>query len=417
MEWNEIKQFATEQITARSLDEAYAKRLLVELKEIEKQGANSFWVRQINEKITYETNKNGLVLPYIMGLTPVDPLQAQHKFELQSDWPDIDIDCLPEARDPIKNYIANKYGEEYVCSVGTWQTYKFRSAIQDVVRGIGGDVRETIAMTTQLPDSVDDLKDQGIAPCVDCATKHADAVCPKCGSEQIDGITIGKLLKDYIVLSDYNALHPDHVDLALRMVGKIKALGTHAGGVIISSKPLFGNIPMARVGGRWNSMWTEGRNTQLSKFGFVKWDVLGLKTLQYIYDCCAMIKKTRGIVFDPMPWARYDRTIGRLGLYKMPDGTEKEIRMDDSDVFDMLNDLRTETVFQFETDVQRGILSNGVRDYYDLQVFNAMGHPGPMEMIPEYVKRRAGGYLKGADRDARDRCLPRAACQHLAKVR
>jgi len=63
-----------------------------------------------------------------LGMTDVDPLSSKHKFEQQTDWPDIDFDCLPEARDHIKKYATEKYGRDYVCSVGTWMTYKFKLA-------------------------------------------------------------------------------------------------------------------------------------------------------------------------------------------------------------------------------------------------------------------------------------------------
>lgn len=293
---------------------------------------------------------------------------------------------MPSAREAIKLYAAQRYGDAKTCSVGTWLTYKFRSALQDVVRAYGMETKEVIILTTNLPDDVDELKDGGFAPCVNCKTRHRDTVCPKCGSEEIDGTTIGKLIKEHDNLAVYNQAHPDVVDMAVRLVGKIKSMGTHAGGLIISNVDLFGNIPMAMSNGRWTSMWTEGRSTQLSKFGFVKWDVLGLKTLGYIYECCKMIGKTRGFKFDPIPWARQDRDKNILGTYADKDGNEHYIMMDDPEVFTMLNELRTETVFQFETDVQRGILSNGVRDYYDLLIFNAMGHPGPMQCIRSHSK-------------------------------
>lgn len=389
--WEEIKQLALDELHKRGLDgpgSEYIRRLKLEFKEVDKQGANQQLTAKFNDGFKYETNKSGLVFPWLLGMTPVDPLTSQHRMDLQTDMPDVDLDCLPDARDKIKEYASNKYGKEKVCSVGTWMTYKFRSALQDVVRAYGYDLKEVTILTTSLPDDVDELKDGGMAPCVGCKTKHRDTKCPKCGSEEVDGTTIGKLIEDHDNLAVYNKAHPDVVDMAVRLVGKIKAMGTHAGGLIISDIELLGNIPMALSNGKWTSMWTEGRSPQLSKFGFVKWDVLGLKTLQYIHECCHIILKTRGIKFDVLPWSRQDRFKNILGTYADKDGNTHHIRMDDPEVFEMMNELRTETVFQFETDVQRGILSNGVRDYYDLQVFNAMGHPGPMDMIPDYAKRR-----------------------------
>lgn len=388
LEWPQIRELIQVRAVERQLGPVYLDRLKLELKEIEKQSANGSFAAKYNENFKYETNKNGLVYPWLLDMTSVDPLLSGHNIEQSTDWPDIDFDCIPEARDKIKQFAADQYGEKKVCSVGTWLTYKFRSAIQDVVRAYGGDVKEAILLTTNLPDDVDDLKDGGYASCMGCKHKHKDVICPKCGSEEVDGTTIAKLIADYDNLAAYNKVYPTIVDMAVRLVGKIKSLGTHAGGLIIANCELFGKIPMALRDGKWTSMWTEGRSPQLSKFGYVKWDVLGLKTLGYIDTCRRMLKKTRGLEFDILPWERQNKENNILGLYKDKDGNDQQIRMDDPLVFGMLNDLRTETVFQFETDVQRGILSNGVRDYYDLMIYNAMGHPGPIQCIPDYVKRR-----------------------------
>ena len=306
---------------------------------------------------------------------------------------DIDIDCLPEARDKVKAFAAERYGREYVCSVGTWLTYKFKLALQDAARGLGIDPRDAMNITKNLPDTVDDLKDGGYAACSACGHKHKMAECPKCGGVDTESMTLGKLFDEHPELKAYSDANPLVVDYAVRLVGKIRSMGKHAGGVIITNRKLMGNVPMALSKGsggqkQWTSMWTEGRNTQLSKLGYVKWDMLGLKTLQYIHEACKLIDKTRGVKFNNIPWEGNDPEQNCVGWYTDESGKNCKVRMDDEKVFTMINELKLETVFQFETDVQRGVLSNGVRDYYDLQVFNAMGHPGPIAFIPEYVKRR-----------------------------
>ncbi|MDP6587718.1 MAG: hypothetical protein QF535_23945, partial [Anaerolineales bacterium] len=360
---------------------------------IEKQGANAYWVDKFNEQATYDTNDNGLVFPWLLDLTPVDPLEVEHEIILSTDLPDIDIDCLPEARDKIKAYAAQKYGEEYVCSVGTWLTFKFKSALQNAARGLGADVKEAMIVTKVLPDDVDGLRDGGYSKCIACKTRHKDERCPKCNSSDTDCVTIGQLLQEYGALKEYEESNPEVVDKAVKMVGKIRAMGKHAGGIIITNKRLMGNIPMGISKGsdgeaQWTSMWTEGRNTQLSKFGYVKWDLLGLKTLQYIHDACKLIHATRNYTFDAIPWRDNDPEDDCVGWYLDDNNKRHKVSMSDKAVFKMINDLRVETVFQFETDVQRGVLANGVRDYYDLQVFNALGHPGPIAFVPEYVERR-----------------------------
>jgi DNA polymerase III alpha subunit len=393
LDWANIKQLAIELAKRKAISDPYMDRLLFEIKEIEKQGAGAYWADKFNEHFKYDTNKNGLVLPWLLKMTPVDPMSSQHQITRSTDLPDIDVDCLPEARDKIKAYAAKKYGSEFTCSVGTWTTFKFKSALQDTVRALGQDLKEIMAITKALPDDVDDLKDGGYSTCVSCRARHNTIKCPSCGSPDTDGLTIGQVLEEYESIRDYYEDHKDVVEMAVRLLGKIRTMGKHAGGVIISNQKLLGNVPMGISKGldgvgQWTSMWTEGRNTQLSKLGYVKWDFLGLKTLQYISDTCRLVGQTRGYKFNPSPWKDNDPELNCVGWYLDSSGQKHMVPMDDPAVFKMINELRVETVFQFETDVQRGVLANGVRDYYDLQVFNAMGHPGPIAFIPEYVERR-----------------------------
>ncbi len=391
--WEQIKKAARLQLDAKSLEPEYSKRLEFEFKEIEKQKAEALWCNQFNNRKTYKTNDNGLVLPWILKLTPVDPLLVEHKIVQSTDWPDIDFDCLPEARDPIKAYAAEKYGHGQVCSVGLWQTYKLKSAIQDSARGLGEDWREAEQLTKNLPDDVDGLKDGGYSKCTSCGHRHKAVKCPKCGHPETDDVTLGKLLDEYDKFKEYATKYPEVVKMAVRLVGKLKTMGKHAGGLIIANTELLGKVPMALSKGsdgskQWTSMWTEGRNTQLSKFGYIKWDCLGLKTLQYIHDACKLIESTRGYKFNTAPWEGNDPHDNCMGYYWNEKGEKLKVTMDDPDVYKMMNDIRVETVFQFETDVQRGVLNHGVRNFDDLQVFNAMGHPGPIAFIPEYVNRR-----------------------------
>lgn len=386
--WDEIKKIALQEAVDRDLGKEYKKRLLTEIEEIDKQDAGQYIARNYNDGHTYDTNNNGLVIPWLLGMTEVDPLNGEHEFIRQTDWPDIDVDCISEARDHIKKYAADKYGEDQVCSVGIWQTYKFKSAIKDVVRGTGGDISAAFKLTESLPAHVDDLGDGGYAPCVSCEVSHRAETCPECGSPETEGMTLGQLLAEEDALRAYYNEHPETVEKAIGLIGKIKSLGKHAGGIVISKDRLWGNVPMEVSSGHWTSLWTEGRSPQLSKLGYIKWDLLGLRTLQYIHGCCKMVEETRGCKFNPTPWDGLNPEENCAGYYWDNDGEKHKITLDDPDVFEMINDLRVETIFQFETDVQREVLSNGVRDFSDLQIFNAMGHPGPIACIPDYVKRR-----------------------------
>ena len=358
MNWQEIQNKAINELESRSLRSEYKSQLEFELYEIDKQGANQYWEDIVNSGKKFK-NKNHLVLPWLLGITDdKDPIKNRSKpllttsrvrdvveyknkhgilplgFIKDPDMPDIDIDCLPDARDPLKEYAIKKYqvdadSDEYgesVCSVGTWQTYKFKNSIIDVCFALGINKDIAYGLTDQLPDEVDDLRERGIGKCkgkiikdgnkVDCGNKHNLDQCPVCGSPDTDNPTIGKLLKEVdplrefydrnfnkMRLSEYGEYESvsgrEIIEYAIKLVGRIRNMGMHAGALIIADRPLYGNVPMAKNKDRgyWCSMWSEGQNAQLSKLGYIKWDFLGLKTLQHTYECCRLIEKNRGIKF------------------------------------------------------------------------------------------------------------------------
>lgn len=456
-EFAELRQLARSEIAVRGLSVEHSERLEFELREIEKQSTESYWLGLYNDNKKFKGNKNQLILPWLLnmlvGAADKDPIASSSQPLLNSsrvadvnaykqqyalpkymikdqDMPDIDLDCLPKARDPIKQYATERYGvglkDELgygpVCSVGTWQTYKFKSALTDVCAAMGKIDKSVITkITATLPEDVDDLAEGGYSTCKgrikdtltgiesDCNTKHQALKCPVCGSEATASPTLASILKEYPDLGNFFRASRDNANMvvkAAKLIGRIRNMGMHAGALIIADRNLYGNIPMARSRRNdrdyWISMWSEGRNTQLSKFGYVKWDILGLKTLNYIYNCCKLIQTNRGIKFgnrdvidgqlDLSGWDEISPADRRAGYFYDPDGGKHEISLDDPYALKLAHEQKTDGVFQFDTQLAMSILKNGVRRFEDLLLFNAMGHPGPMQSIPEAV----------ANRDSRD---------------
>ena len=434
--WEEIKEIAVVALRKKECSQQYIDRLEFEIKEIEKQGAITYWMNLYNDGKKFSSNPNYLLFPWLLEMVSGDPIATRTVPMLNSvrastvaefnrkngfippdlikdpDQPDIDIDCLPEARDPIKDYATKKYGAHLsndgygaVCSVGTWQTYKFRSALIDVCAATGWlDKQEILSLTTSLPDDVDELKDGGKSSCkgritksdtgeeTECGFMHNTTKCPQCGSTDTDGVTLGKLLQEHDDLHKFAKTHPKIVDYGVKLVGRVRNMGMHAGALIIADRSLYGNIPLARSNkkGYWISMWTEGRNTQLSKFGYIKWDILGLKTLKYIFECCKLIEENRGISFgkNMSGWDDINPALNRAGHFFDGNGDKQYIELNDEHVLILANAQKTDGIFQFDTDLAKSILQNGVRNFEDLMLFNAMGHPGPMASIPEAVANR-----------------------------
>lgn len=432
--WPKLKKLLHASLSQKSLGQIYEERLSFEISEVEKQGAESYWLDLFKAQKTFTSNPNHLLMPFLLGMISIDPIasrsepilcstkasevkayiekngKAPSDITRDSDMPDIDLDCLPSARDPIKEYATQKYGNNSadgigsVCSVGTWQTYKFKSALIDVAVALKGMNRfEMENYTKEFPQDADELREGGFSTCkskvrnangdeAECGFKHDQAKCPSCGGEDTEHPTLGKLLSELPKLAELYTNEPDIVKYASNLVGRVRNMGMHAGALIITDRPLFGNIPLSKSGskGYWTSLWTEGRSTQLSKFGYTKWDILGLKTLEYIYNCCRMIETNRGISFGENLCGldEIDPENNQAGVYWDKEGKKCIIDLNDPSALALANKQLTDGIFQFDTDLAKSILANGVKNFYDLMLLNALGHPGPMQSIPDVVANR-----------------------------
>lgn len=85
MDWDELRQLAKDRLIERQLPEEYRRRLDKELYEIDKQGANEQWLENYQNKIIWGTNPNGLVFPWLLGMTPVDPIIGINKLMIESE--------------------------------------------------------------------------------------------------------------------------------------------------------------------------------------------------------------------------------------------------------------------------------------------------------------------------------------------
>jgi DNA polymerase-3 subunit alpha len=370
--WKDIKKIAKETLVKKYKLKEYIERLRFEFKQIELQGAGDYWVDIYEKNQRTETNKNGLVLPLLLGLTNIDPIKEgiEHNIQYHPDYPDIDIDFLPIARDYIKQYAADTYGSDKVCSVGLWQSYKPRLAILDSLRTLDispeakarfGDAQQ---LTKTLPDEFDDM-----------------------GYEEA--------CEAYPEFKKFAEANKEIVSMAYRLVKLLKARGRHAGGLIISSVPVREHIPLFKSGGQWTSAWTEGRSTQLSKFGFVKFDILGLTNLLHIWNCKKLVEKNKGVRID---WQDMDVEDDRAGWEILADGTKHKITFSDDLAIKMAHERKVETIFQFETDLAKSILQKGgVKSFGDLVIYTSLGRPGPLPLVDMYVARRDGKTVDGVD--------------------
>ncbi len=154
-------------------------------------------------------------------------------------------------------------------------------------------------------------------------------------------------------------------EAATKLEGLTRGVGVHAAGVVISDRDLSEYIPLTRANdGSIVSQYAMGA---LGDVGMLKCDFLGLKTLTVIQDAVALIHKhTPAFNIDTIPF-------------------------DDEATFNIYNRGETVAVFQVESGGMTGWAKQfDVRSIEDINALIALYRPGPMDLIPDYVKRKKG---------------------------
>ena len=300
----------------------------------------------------------GSLVAYCLNLTDIDPIEYGLLFERfldesRPDPPDIDTDFDPGVRQSVKDHIVEKFGADYTCSIGTYQTYKTKAVIVDVARTLGLDVNEA-NMVTKKMDSLQSFEnDDG-------------------EEEKVDKMSFDELEKHYPELKDYFDRYPEVKIHASVLRNQVRNMGKHAGGVIISNLNLKGRIPVQLdASNDVISSWAESGNAaELSKVGLVKYDILGLNNLPVIADCIGLVKKHRGIEIKREDVPIDDRESIRMGAKR-----------------DLVG------IFQFENPATREIVDSvEMESLSDVSAITSLLRPGPkdMGMHEAYADRKKG---------------------------
>ena len=314
------------------------------------------------EGIAVHNSAGGSLISYCLGVTDVDPLKYNLLFarfldESRPTPPDIDLDFDPDIREELKQHIVAKFGEDHVCSIGTYQTYRTRAVILDVARALGKDVGEANEVTKKI--------------------NPLEAVEDESGEEhKIDGMGFDEICEHYPELKVYFDNHPDVRHHAEILRNQVKNMGTHAGGVIISDISLKGKIPIlhdkpSSTERKIISAWAEsGSVEELSSVGLVKFDILGLNNLPIVSQCLKLIKKNRGISIK-----------------------RSEIPIDDRNTIRLASKKDLVGIFQLDNPSTKSVVDDvNIESLMDIAVVTSLIRPGPrdMGMDKEYARRKRG---------------------------
>ena len=157
------------------------------------------------------------------------------------------------------------------------------------------------------------------------------------------------------------------VDLARRIEGLARNVGTHAAAVVIADRPLVEYVPLQRKGAD-SELVTQYAMGDIEALGLLKMDFLGLRNLDVIDEAVRLVRESRGIELD---------------IPNLP--------LDDEATYAMLRKGDATGVFQFESTGMRDALRQvKPTQFEDLIALVALYRPGPMANIPTYAARKNG---------------------------
>ncbi len=316
----------------------------------------------------------GSVVAYTLGITNIDPLKNGLIFERflnpgRVSMPDIDLDYPDDVRHWMVGYTMRRYGREKVAQIITFGTLGARAAIRDVGR----------AMDMPLPE-VDTIA-RMIPAIPGKPAKIADVL------ESTNEFHSKELAQRYKNSRDVRQL----LDTARNLEGVSRHASSHAAGVIVSDRPLHEYVPLNRPTGGEVGLGGVDRVTQwpmeiVESIGLLKVDFLGLSTLTVMRQAARLIEQRYGTIYtmDNIP---YDA--GQVG----PDPAKKSEAL-----FDMLGRGEVAGVFQVEGAGMRRLMMEMKPTRFDhIVAAVALYRPGPMDNIPEYIKRMHAAIYQDKD--------------------
>ena len=278
----------------------------------------------------------GSVVAYCLHITDVDPIKYSLFFERflnpeRVSMPDIDVDFCINRRGEVIDYVNRVYGSDHVAQIVTFGTMAARAAIRDVGRVLSVGYAETDAVAKQIPMALNMTIDEALQ--------------------------LSKPLKE---MYDSDESLKRLIDVARALEGMPRHASTHAAGVVITEKPVYEYVPLAKND---ESVVCQYQMTTLEELGLLKMDFLGLRNLTVLEDAAKLVRK-----------------------YK-PDFRIEEIPEDDPATFKMLSEGKTSGVFQLEsTGITNVCVSIKPKSIEDITAVIALYRPGPMDSIPKFVE-------------------------------
>ena len=281
----------------------------------------------------------GSVVSYCLHITDVDPIKYSLFFERflnpeRVSMPDIDVDFCVNRRAEVIDYVKHVYGEDHVAQIVTFGTMAARNAVRDVGRALSVSYAETDAVAKQVPSGP--------------------------GALNITLDEALKLSKPLHEMYEQDETLKRLIDVARALEGMPRHASTHAAGVVITEKPVYEYVPLAKND---EAVVCQYPMTTLEELGLLKMDFLALRNLTVLDDAVKLVQRDE------------------------PGFRIEDVPEDDGETYEMLAQGRTSGVFQLESTGMTGVcVGLKPKSIEDITALIALYRPGPMDSIPRFLE-------------------------------
>lgn len=342
----------------------YVSRLDYEIKVIQKMGFPGYflivgdfikWAKENDIRVGPGRGSGaGSLVAYALQITNINPLPLNLLFErfLNPDrvsMPDFDIDFCQLRRTEVIDYVRQKYGRTSVSQIAAYGTIGTKSAIKDAAR--------LLAFHNDFADNINKS-----IPAMGAPDLHTLVF----GNEEEGIASHADFEKRYENESDFRKV----MDIAFKIEGLLRQIGTHAAGVVIAPTTMSDFTPLYTTDNGTPSA-SQFDKDDVESAGLVKFDFLGLKQLTAIQEAEALINELN---------VKHGQA--KINIDK--------INMQDPEIFKhIFHNGNTGAIFQFEGKGMTSVIQDAKPACLeDLIAINALYRPGPMDIIPDWLAAR-----------------------------
>lgn len=315
----------------------------------------------------------GSLMAFLLDITRLDPIEYGLLFErflnpYRNSMPDIDVDFPGTNHDMLLDFVAQRYGRDKTAQIKTFTFFKIKSTIERVAKALAKYDKKGKLVEYGMPVAMEfkalfekylGKKDVKMPDQDEPTYKVLMEICMEPKKFERYGASLSKMIefsREFRNLMDKYQLLSTFVK---EIEGAIVSNGLHAGGVIISKRPVALDCPVIPPEAEKGAVLpvTTWDYPDCEELGLLKMDLLRTSTLRVISQAIEMIEEKTGEKIDI-----YD--IGR----------------EDDEVFNYISQGQTHGMFQINGfGITRYTKDVQPEDQNELIDIIALFRPGPLD--------------------------------------